>query len=111
MAHIEHEHNEAGSSHVVPPRVYGIVFGCLVVLMGATIGAALVDLGPLNNILAMTIAIIKAALVVLFFMQVRYGTRLTYVWAAIGFLWLAFLFGTLGDYLTRNWIQVLHPGW
>ena len=49
---------------------------------------------------------IKAVLVVLFFMQVKMGTRLTWVWAAIGFLWLIFLFGTLGDYVTRNWISV-----
>ncbi|MCW3096055.1 MAG: caa(3)-type oxidase, subunit, partial [Chthonomonadaceae bacterium] len=48
-------------------------------------------------------------LVVLFFMQVKMGTRLTWVWASIGFIWLLFLFGTLGDYVTRNWISV--TGW
>ena len=110
MEHTDHhEHNEAGSSHIQDWRTYVIVYFLLLVLMGATIGAALIDLGPLNNILAMTIAIIKASLVVLFFMQVRTSTLLTKVWAAIGFIWLVFLFGTLGDYLTRNWLQV--KGW
>ncbi|HLK58344.1 MAG TPA: cytochrome C oxidase subunit IV family protein [Chthonomonadaceae bacterium] len=105
------EHNEAGSSHITPWTVYAIVFVVLLVLMGATVAASFIDLGPGNNILAMGIAIFKAALVVTFFMQVGGSSRLTKVWAALGFIWLAFLFGTLGDYLTRNWLKVLHPGW
>ena len=112
----QHEHadfNEAGSSHVLEWTIYLKVFGILVVLMVATIVAARVNLGPLNNIIAMTIAVTKAALVVLYFMQVRYSSKLTWIWAGIGFIWLAFLFGTLGDYLTRDWLftrgwQTLH---
>ena len=98
------------SHHVTQPRVYYIVYVLLVVLMLMTVGASYVNMGgALNNIVAMTIATIKAALVVLFFMQVKMGTRLTWVWASIGFIWLIFLFGTLGDYITRNWISV--TGW
>jgi cytochrome c oxidase subunit IV len=114
MAHTadaHHEHNEAGSNHVTPWQVYGIVFGILIVLMGATVAASFFDFGPGNNVLAMFIAILKASLVVVYFMQVGGSTRLTKVWAALGFIWLAFLFGTLGDYLTRNWLKVLHLGW
>ena len=109
MEHTEHEehvHNSAGSSHVLHWRTYGIVFVLLLILMAATIAFAQIDLGPLNNIVAMAIAITKATLVVLFFMQVYYSSRLTKVWAALGFIWLAFLFGTLGDYLTRYWLNV-----
>ena len=96
--------------HVTQPKVYYIVYGLLVVLMFMTVGASYVNMGgALNNIVAMTIATIKAVLVVLFFMQVKMGTRLTWMWAAIGFIWLIFLFGTLGDYVTRNWISV--TGW
>jgi cytochrome c oxidase subunit 4 len=96
--------------HVTEPRVYYIVYALLVILMLMTVGASYVNMGgALNNIVAMTIATIKAALVVLFFMQVKMGTRLTWVWASIGFIWLIFLFGTLGDYVTRNWISV--TGW
>ena len=109
MEHSEHahpEHNEAGSSHVVPWRVYGIVYLILLFLMVLTIVFAKVDLGPLNNPIAMAIAVTKASLVVLFFMQVRYGSKLVWVWAALGFIWLIFLFGTFGDYLTRDWLHV-----
>jgi cytochrome c oxidase subunit 4 len=82
----------------------------LVIFMLLTVGASYINMGGgLNNLVAMTIATIKAVLVVLFFMQVKMGTRLTWIWAAIGFIWLIFLFGTLGDYLTRNWISV--QGW
>jgi cytochrome c oxidase subunit 4 len=98
------------SHHVTQPRVYYIVYALLVILMLMTVGASYVNLGGgLNNVVAMTIATIKAVLVVLFFMQVKTGTRLTWVWASIGFIWLIFLFGTLGDYITRNWISV--TGW
>ena len=96
--------------HITEPKVYYIVYVLLVVLMLMTVGASYVNMGgAANNIVAMTIATIKAALVVLFFMQVKMGTRLTWVWASIGFIWLIFLFGTLGDYVTRNWISV--RGW
>ena len=98
------------SHHVTQPSVYYTVYVLLVVLMLMTVGASYVNMGgALNNIVAMTIATIKAALVVLFFMQVKMGTRLTWVWASIGFIWLIVLFGTLGDYITRNWISV--TGW
>ena len=67
--------------------------------------AAFVDMGPMNNVVMLTIAIIKATLVVLFFMHVRWSTRLTWVVAAAGFFWLLILFGiTMGDYMTRGWI-------
>ncbi len=96
--------------HVTQPKVYYIVYVLLVVLMLMTVGASYVNMGGgLNNVVAMAIATTKAVLVVLFFMQVKMGTRLVWLWASIGFVWLIFLFGTLGDYVTRNWISV--TGW
>lgn len=98
------------SHHVTDPKVYYVVYGLLVFFMALTIAASTVNLGGgLNNLVAMTIATIKAVLVVLFFMQVKMASRLTWVWASIGFIWLIFLFGTLGDYVSRNWISV--TGW
>ncbi len=98
------------SHHITQPIVYYRVYVLLVIFMLLTVGASYINMGGgLNNLVAMTIATIKAVLVVLFFMQVKMGTRLTWIWAAIGFIWLIFLFGTLGDYLTRNWISV--QGW
>lgn len=94
-------HSETGHVGHATPLVYAATYASLVVLMILTIVISKIQLGPLNNVAAMAIALTKATLVVLFFMQVRYGTKLTWVWASLGFLWLTLLFGILGDYLTR----------
>jgi cytochrome c oxidase subunit 4 len=86
--------------------MYYAVFAALIVGTGLTVGVAFVDLGALNNVLMLGIAMTKALLVILFFMHVRWGTRLTWVVAASGFLWLLILFGiTMSDYLTRGWVE------
>jgi caa(3)-type oxidase subunit IV len=65
---------------------------------------AFFDLGPLNVVAALTIAVFKAALVVLFFMHVKYSTRLTWAVVAGSIFWFGILLVlTLGDYLTRSW--------
>ena len=91
------------SSHVTPPRVYVAVFAALIVLTGLTVGIAEMDLGAMNTVVALTIASIKALLVVLFFMQIRFSPRLTWVamLAAVGFV-LLLLGGTLDDAFTRR---------
>ena len=66
--------------------------------------AALVDLGALNNVVMLAIACTKAALVILFFMHVRWSTRLTWVVAMAGFFWLLLLFSVIGDYVSRGWV-------
>jgi cytochrome c oxidase subunit 4 len=92
------------SDHVVPTRTYYAVFVTLMVCTAITVAVAFVDLGALNTIVAMTIAVLKATLVVLFFMHVKYGTRLTWVVIAASLFWLGILLAlTLGDYLTRSW--------
>ena len=64
------------------------------------------DLGALNNVVMLAIACTKALLVILFFMHVRWSSRLTWVVAASGFFWLLILFGiTMTDYLTRGWVE------
>jgi cytochrome c oxidase subunit 4 len=94
------------SGHVAPKSMYYAVFAALIVGTGLTVGVAFVDLGALNNVLMLGIAMTKALLVILFFMHVRWGTRLTWVVAASGFLWLLILFGiTMSDYLTRGWVE------
>lgn len=89
--------------HVVPKSVYFIVAACLGVLLVATVAVAEVDLGIWNTPIAMSIALAKAALIVLFFMHVRYGSPLLQVFAAGGFLWLVIMFLLMmPDYLTRG---------
>jgi cytochrome c oxidase subunit IV len=94
----------APGHHIVTPRVYLTIFALLMVLTAVTTAIAYIDLGPLNPVIALSIAIFKATLVVLYFMHVRYGTRLVWVAAAAGFFWLHILLVTLVDYLTRGWL-------
>jgi cytochrome c oxidase subunit 4 len=91
--------------HVAPISLYLTIFGALMVGTILTVVVAKFDLGPLNNIVMLAVAGAKALLVVLYFMHVRWGTRLTWVVAASGFFWLLIMFGlTMADYVSRGWI-------
>jgi cytochrome c oxidase subunit 4 len=95
------------SEHIVPKRVYFTIFSALIVLTGFTVFVASKDFGSLNVIVAMAVAVTKATLVVLYFMHVRYSTRLIWVIVVAGFFWLAILFAfTFADYWTRGWQPV-----
>ena len=93
------------SEHIVSLKVYFTIFLSLMVGTALTVWAGLQDFpGPLNVIVALTIAVIKATLVVLYFMHVRYSSRLIWVVFAAALFWLAILFAlTFGDYWTRTW--------
>lgn len=85
-------------------RVYGTSVILLLSLLALTIGAAYVNLGPFNTIVAMLISFTKGALILLFFMHLRYGKPITWVFAAAGFFWLLIMMAlALSDYLTRGW--------
>ena len=78
---------------------------CLLSLTATTVFAASVDLGIFNIVLALLIATIKGTLVVLFFMHLRYSTKLTMVTVIAALFWLLILFSlTMTDYLTRHWL-------
>ena len=91
------------SQPLVSVRVYSLVFFILLVLTAVTTTIAFFDLGGgLNNAAAITIAVFKGLLVILYFMHVRYSDKLTWVFAAAGFFWLLILIGgTMDDVLTR----------
>ncbi len=94
------------AEHVTPIRVYILVFLALMVGTAITVGVAYLHLGPLNDLVAMAIAVTKATLVVLYFMHVRHSSRLTKITVVAGFLWLAILVGLLlSDYLTRGFLS------
>jgi cytochrome c oxidase subunit 4 len=79
----------------------------LLLLAALTTGLALVDLHGWNTVVAFTIAVVKAVLIVLFFMELRLGPGLVRVVALGGIVWLAILLGgTLDDVLTRGWLPV-----
>ena len=92
--------------HVAPRGMYYVVFLALIIGTGLTVAAAEVDLGALNNVLLLAIACAKALLVILFFMHVRWGTRLTWVVVGSGFFWLLIMFSlTMSDYMSRGWVE------
>lgn len=103
--------------HITPVRTLALNLGALMVLMVLTVVAALVPpflpndawQSVFNNTVALTIACLKATLVILIFMGVKYSTRLTQVYAVMGFLWVTLLGITFCDYLTRDWEPI--PGW
>jgi cytochrome c oxidase subunit IV len=93
------------SSHIASTKLYYSVFFALIVGTVLTYLAALVDFGFMNNVVMLTIAVAKALLVILFFMGVRWSSRLTWVVAASGFFWLLIMFVlTMADYMSRGWI-------
>jgi cytochrome c oxidase subunit 4 len=94
------------SEHIVSKKIYFLIFGALMVGTALTVIAARIDLDYIfhgaNTVVALTIAVFKATLVVLYFMHVRYSSRLTWVIVAAGFFWLGIMFVfTISDYMTR----------
>ncbi|MGH9882627.1 MAG: cytochrome C oxidase subunit IV family protein [Pyrinomonadaceae bacterium] len=94
------------SEHIVSIRTYVVIFSILTVGTALTVWAGQRDFpGPLNVVIALTIACIKATFVVLYFMHVRYSSRLVWVIVGSALFWLAILFAlTFSDYWTRNWL-------
>jgi cytochrome c oxidase subunit 4 len=96
--HSEHEH------HIVSPKTYLAILTALLAGTALTIAASYVDMGPLNPIIALAIACTKAVLVILFFMHVKYSTKLTKLTVGAGVFTFLILVGmTLADYFTRAW--------
>jgi len=86
-----------------------MIFLALLVGTGLTASVAYFNFpGPLNAVIAMTIAVIKATLVILYFMHVRYSPRLIGLIIAAALFWMAILFAlTISDYSTRTWLPVM----
>jgi cytochrome c oxidase subunit IV len=94
--------NRTRESALVPFAVYI----ALIVLLLITWGAAYVNLGPWNNVVALAVAVTKGLLILLFFMELRVSRKATWLAAAAGFVWLGILLVLSGsDYITRG---VLH---
>jgi cytochrome c oxidase subunit 4 len=97
------------TQHVMPVRTNIAVFVALLVLLVATVGAAYLPLGVLHVPIAMTIATIKAVLIVLFFMHLLHSNKVTMLFSVAALLWLAIMVVlTLNDYLSRDVLNI--PG-
>jgi len=91
--------------HVVPVKIYLAVFAGLIALLALTVAAAFLDFGPLDRVVTLTIAVIKAGLILAYFMHLRYSSGLVWIFAGMGFFWLiVLLLLTMGDYVARGTI-------
>jgi cytochrome c oxidase subunit 4 len=95
---------EHADHHIVTPAQYCIVFGALLVGTLITVLAADVDLGVMNPVIALGIASAKAVVVILFFMHVKYQSKLIKMTVGAGFFtFLVLITMTLSDYMSRAW--------
>ena len=102
-------HTAVAHEDHVPVKTLFVIYGALLGLMFLTYFAARFDLGRANFLIAMGIAATKMALILLYFMHVRYSERLVWVFSAAAFLWLLIMVGGfLNDYWTRGFTDV--PG-
>ena len=90
------------SPHIVTPKTYVLIWAALMLLLFVTLGLAMLNLSPFNVALALTIAVTKMLLILLYFMHVKFSSRLTWLFAGAGFLWLLIMITlTMTDYLAR----------
>jgi cytochrome c oxidase subunit 4 len=95
------EHND---HHIVTPLQYSMVFIALLIGTALTVLAAKKDMGVLNPIIALGIACTKAVIVILFFMHVKYQSKLVKLTVASGFFtFIVLITMTLCDYMSRAW--------
>ena len=95
---------EHADHHIVTPVTYAIVFVSLLVGTAITVAAAYIDLGIFNPVVALAIACTKAVIVILFFMHVKYQSKLVKLTVGAGFFtFLVLITMTLTDYVSRAW--------
>jgi cytochrome c oxidase subunit 4 len=104
--HQEDTHHD-DEVHISPHSTYLWVFAALVVLTIVTVLTAARHLGPFNDVVALGIALTKASLVVLFFMHVKYSSRLIKLIVVGSMAWLTIMIGlTMLDYTSRELVSV-----
>ena len=102
-----HAHSETG--HHSHRSLYYKIFGALMVLLLLTVGAAMIPLGEMNLIVALGIAVVKAGLIVMFFMHFRDSDTLTWLFGGLTLCWFVVLILlTYNDYQSRDWLRM--PG-
>lgn len=102
--HADHPVAEHHAHHIVSPATYLLIFGALLLGTAITVGASYIDMGPWNPVVALAIACTKAVLVILFFMHIKYSSKLMKLTVAAGFFtFLALITMTLSDYISRAW--------
>lgn len=96
---------QSHSNHVMPLSIYWGVFFALIVGTGLTVWTATIDLGKWNMPIALAIAVTKALLVILYFMHVKYSSKLMQLFVAAGFIFFVIeIIFTMCDYTSRSWL-------
>jgi cytochrome c oxidase subunit 4 len=104
--HHDHEPQQHGDHHIVSPMVYLTIFIILLICTGLTVAASYVELYAWNAVVAIAIGCFKATLVVLYFMHVKYSSKLTKLTVGAGIFTFLILVGmSLADYFSRAWGQ------
>src|SRR5579863_9881880 len=97
----DHKEMEESQHHITSPVVYVVIFVTLLLFTALTVGASYIEMGLWNPVIALAIGVVKATLVVLFFMGVKYSTKLTKLTVGAGlFTFLALVSMTLADYIS-----------
>jgi cytochrome c oxidase subunit IV len=98
------------NGHIISRKTYLLVWIGLMIMLAATLIAAAFDLGWLNLVIALVIAVCKALLIAIFFMHLRVSSRATWVFAGAGLFWLGILLAlAMSDYLSRGWLPSAVP--
>ncbi len=93
------------SETIIPKKTYVLVWASLLILLAITVVVSYIHLGWFNAAAAVGIAVVKAVIIILFFMHVRYSPKIVWVFVSAGFFWLGIMFvWTFGDYLTRMYL-------
>jgi cytochrome c oxidase subunit 4 len=98
------------TAHIPKVKALVLVWAALIILTGTTSAVSYLELGRWNIVVALLIAVTKAALVVWIFMGVRYTTTLTRLFVVAGLVWLSImLLITFSDYTSRGWTYQPQP--
>lgn len=101
----EHHDNRDDHHHIVTPATYVKAILVLMVLLIVTVLAANVEMGILNVPIALAIATAKAVVIMMYFMHLKFSSKLVWIFATVAFVFVGILFAlTLSDYFTRDWL-------
>jgi cytochrome c oxidase subunit 4 len=95
------------SQHVFTLRTNFIIFGILMGLLVLTVVVAVAfELGALEVPIALTIALVKAVVIMMYFMHLKFSSKLTWLFASSGLFWLVILIAfAMSDFLSRGWLS------
>jgi cytochrome c oxidase subunit IV len=109
-----HDQNGNALAHVVDVRVLLTVFAALIALTAVTVAVSYFDFGPFNLVVALGVATLKAVLVALWFMHLRYDSGLNAFIFLVGVAFLGlFLIIAMFDAVqyqpqVQSWSQDAH---